>query len=190
MTQETTEQFIARLRDQDAVASRSEAAYVIESQQAEIERLRAALRLEVKRSRRHLAAPTSPYEWDDIPDTPEQRALIATHNGDIRRKYPNMVKISEPTPEHDLEMMRQRASWTSGVSEKDSRARWSQYHNALQGMYERGVLIRADTLAAAIDAAVRAETERCAGIVSAARNGDISTDFRSILHFINDGDSQ
>ena len=34
-------------------------------------------------------------DWDDIPDTPEQRALIAKHNADMRQKYPNMVEITE-----------------------------------------------------------------------------------------------
>jgi hypothetical protein len=35
---------------------------------------------------------------------------------------------------------------------------------------------------------VKAERERCMRIVSAARNGDIDTDFRTILHFIRCGD--
>jgi hypothetical protein len=42
-------------------------------------------------------------EDDDIPDTPEQRALIAKHNADIKIKHPNLVEIStskvrHPTP--------------------------------------------------------------------------------------------
>jgi hypothetical protein len=38
---------------------------------------------------------------DDIPNTPEQRALIAKHNADIKIKYPNLVEVStvtHPTP--------------------------------------------------------------------------------------------
>lgn len=32
-------------------------------------------------------------EYDDIPDTPEQRALIATHNAKMKELYPDMVEI-------------------------------------------------------------------------------------------------
>lgn len=38
------------------------------------------------------------------------------------------------------------------------------------------------------NALVQAETARCMRIVSAARMGDIDTDFRTILHFIESGD--
>jgi hypothetical protein len=37
-----------------------------------------------------IPAPPSDPADDDIPDTPDQRALIAAHNKDMRRKYPNM----------------------------------------------------------------------------------------------------
>lgn len=36
---------------------------------------------------------------------------------------------------------------------------------------------------------VKAERDRCARIVSAARMGDIDTDFRTLLHFIEIGDT-
>lgn len=38
----------------------------------------------------------SDYEFDDIPDTLEQRQLIADHNADIRKKYLNLVPLEEP----------------------------------------------------------------------------------------------
>ena len=38
-------------------------------------------------------------DWPDIPDTPEQRALIAEHNDRIRRDHPNMVQINPPASE-------------------------------------------------------------------------------------------
>jgi hypothetical protein len=38
------------------------------------------------------------YDWPDIPDTPEQRALIAELNAEIKRKYPNLVEISALDP--------------------------------------------------------------------------------------------
>jgi hypothetical protein len=44
----------------------------------------------------HEKADTPASADDDIPDTPEQRALIAAHNEEMRRKYPNMVEIAEP----------------------------------------------------------------------------------------------
>jgi hypothetical protein len=34
-------------------------------------------------------------DWPDIPDTPEQRALIEKHNADIRKKHPNLVEIED-----------------------------------------------------------------------------------------------
>ena len=37
--------------------------------------------------------------------------------------------------------------------------------------------------------AAQAERERCMRIVSAARMGDIDTDFRTLLHFIESGDT-
>lgn len=33
-------------------------------------------------------------DFDDIPDTPEQRAMIAEHNAKMRHPHPNMVEIS------------------------------------------------------------------------------------------------
>jgi|TARA_R110000851_G_scaffold173052_1_gene319369 hypothetical protein len=33
-------------------------------------------------------------EYDDIPDTPEQRALIAKHNAGMKIKHPDLVEIS------------------------------------------------------------------------------------------------
>jgi len=33
------------------------------------------------------------HDWPDIPDTPEQRALIAEHNAEVNRKFPKLVKI-------------------------------------------------------------------------------------------------
>ena len=38
-------------------------------------------------------------DCDDIPDTPEQRALIATHNAEMKRKHPNLVEIDSPLEE-------------------------------------------------------------------------------------------
>jgi hypothetical protein len=38
------------------------------------------------------------YDWPDIPDTPEQRALIADLNAEIKRKYPNLVEIGALNP--------------------------------------------------------------------------------------------
>jgi len=32
-------------------------------------------------------------DWDDIPDTPEQRALIAAHNAEMKRAYPNLIDL-------------------------------------------------------------------------------------------------
>lgn len=32
-------------------------------------------------------------EWPDIPDTPDQRALIERHNADFRLKHPGLVEI-------------------------------------------------------------------------------------------------
>lgn len=41
-------------------------------------------------------------DWPDIPDTPEQRALIETENENIRRKFPNLVQIDPPVdPDED-----------------------------------------------------------------------------------------
>lgn len=40
-----------------------------------------------------LIAPESELDWPDIPDTPEQRALIAEHNRRIRAQHPNMRQI-------------------------------------------------------------------------------------------------
>jgi hypothetical protein len=36
------------------------------------------------------------HDWPDIPDTPEQRALIAALNAEIKRKYPNLVEFYPP----------------------------------------------------------------------------------------------
>jgi hypothetical protein len=41
--------------------------------------------------------PAPADDWPDIPDTPEQRELIAKHNADIRAKYPDLVQI-DPAP--------------------------------------------------------------------------------------------
>ena len=38
-------------------------------------------------------------DCDDIVDTPEQRALIAWHNDEMKRKYPNLVEINTPLKE-------------------------------------------------------------------------------------------
>jgi len=40
-----------------------------------------------------------------------------------------------------------------------------------------------------LDEAVSEERSRCMRIVSAARNGDIDTDFRTLLHFMESGDT-
>jgi transposase len=32
-------------------------------------------------------------DWDYIPDTPEQRALIAAHNAEMKRAYPNLIDL-------------------------------------------------------------------------------------------------
>jgi hypothetical protein len=37
--------------------------------------------------------PAEPVDWDDIPDTPEQRALIAAHNSEMKRAYPNLIDL-------------------------------------------------------------------------------------------------
>lgn len=34
-----------------------------------------------------------PHDWPEIPDTPEQRALIAEHNARARAKYPRLVPM-------------------------------------------------------------------------------------------------
>lgn len=36
------------------------------------------------------------HGWPEIPDTPEQRALVAKHNADIREKYPNLRPLPSP----------------------------------------------------------------------------------------------
>ncbi len=41
---------------------------------------------------------------------------------------------------------------------------------------------------AAFAAGEAAETDRCAGIVQLSRAGEIDTDFRSIIHFIEGGE--
>ena len=44
---------------------------------------------------------TEAVDWDDIPDTPEQRALIAAHNTEMKRAYPNLREIPADTPACD-----------------------------------------------------------------------------------------
>lgn len=45
-----------------------------------------------------IPADTPAADCDDIPDTPEQRALIASHNAGMRSKYPNLREIPADTP--------------------------------------------------------------------------------------------
>lgn len=42
----------------------------------------------------HILGPDE--DWPDIPDTTEQRALIAEHNERMRREHPNLVQIDPP----------------------------------------------------------------------------------------------
>jgi hypothetical protein len=35
------------------------------------------------------------HDWPEIPDTPDQRALIEEHNAKMRRKYPDLVPFLE-----------------------------------------------------------------------------------------------
>ena len=44
-------------------------------------------------------------EWDEIPDTPEQRALIKEHNERMRREYPDLEQIDPPIESGEQEGM-------------------------------------------------------------------------------------
>lgn len=45
------------------------------------------------------------HDWPDIPDTPEQRALIAAHNSGMKRKHPDLVEIDAPKPKGRVPMV-------------------------------------------------------------------------------------
>lgn len=63
------------------------------------------LRVSLDKAQADLAAmqPTpAEMEYDDIPDTPEQRALIKAHNDEIRRKHPNLKSTYLPPAEDDI----------------------------------------------------------------------------------------
>lgn len=63
-------------------------------------------------------------DWPDIPDTPEQRALIAEHNERMRREHPNMVRIAPREAELMAEIERLghvaagRLRWAAMQSDK------------------------------------------------------------------------
>ena len=57
-------------------------------------------------------------DWPDIPDTPEQRALIAAHNAEMLRKHPNLRSIYPPYETMQEKHHRLNAEgWGGGNSE-------------------------------------------------------------------------
>jgi len=71
-------------------------------------------------------------DWDDIPDTPEQRALIAAHSAEMKRAYPNLIDLDSLSAQLEAAEAKLATAHSQGKAEGLREAAdivWSDIHN-------------------------------------------------------------